>query len=201
MTKGGPMSEASSVAEPRVLLSGLAYVESGRWHDGRLWFAHWGTGEIVAVDLDGTSEVVGRGRPDWGGPSTGCPTAASWSRWRISCGGEPDGSMVGHADLSGVADHGRNEILVDGRGNIYLNGIADAPAPALGWPSRRLRLTSCSRPARSLGELSRSLARSSPGRGSPRRRGERLAAGRGGRVRRGARRAVRSVRGVICSPR
>ena len=47
--------------EPRVLLDGLAYVESPRWHDGRLWFAHWGTDEILAVDLHGRSEVVGHG--------------------------------------------------------------------------------------------------------------------------------------------
>ena len=47
--------------EPRVLLDGLAYVESPRWHDGRLWFAHWGAGEVVAVDLDGNSEVVAHG--------------------------------------------------------------------------------------------------------------------------------------------
>ena len=48
-------------SEPQVLLSGLAYVESARWHQDRLWFAHWGTGEIVAVDLDGHSEVTGHG--------------------------------------------------------------------------------------------------------------------------------------------
>ncbi|TMC65709.1 MAG: SMP-30/gluconolactonase/LRE family protein, partial [Chloroflexota bacterium] len=35
---------------------------------------------------------------------------------------EPDGSMVRHADLGGLAD-GWNEIVVDGRGNIYLNSI------------------------------------------------------------------------------
>jgi len=36
---------------------------------------------------------------------------------------EPDGSLVTHADLSGVSDraHPWNEILVDGRGNAYLN--------------------------------------------------------------------------------
>jgi hypothetical protein len=32
--------------EPRVLLDGLAMVESPRWHEGRLWFPHWGTPEI-----------------------------------------------------------------------------------------------------------------------------------------------------------
>jgi len=33
---------------------------------------------------------------------------------------EPDGSLVTHADLRGAAD-GWNEIVVDGRGNIYVN--------------------------------------------------------------------------------
>ena len=36
---------------------------------------------------------------------------------------EPDGSMVPHADLANIADFW-NEIVVDGRGNIYLNSIA-----------------------------------------------------------------------------
>src|SRR6266536_2230134 len=49
--------------QPRVLLDGLAMPESPRWHDGRLWFSNWGTRQIVAVDLDGNSEVVGEG-PD-----------------------------------------------------------------------------------------------------------------------------------------
>ena len=30
-------------------------VESPRWHDGRLWFPHWGTPEIIAVDLEATA--------------------------------------------------------------------------------------------------------------------------------------------------
>jgi hypothetical protein len=34
------MSNLSSMPEPKVLLDGLAYVESPRWHDGRLWFPH-----------------------------------------------------------------------------------------------------------------------------------------------------------------
>ena len=52
---------------------------------------------------------------------------------------EPDGSMVRHADLTGVADHGWNEIVVDGRGNIYLNGIGfgflagEPPTPGITW--------------------------------------------------------------------
>ena len=63
--------------EAQPLLTGLVIGESPRWHEGRLWFAHWGTGEIVAVDLEGNSEVVGEGPRDSGGPLTGCPTGGS----------------------------------------------------------------------------------------------------------------------------
>jgi hypothetical protein len=73
-------------AEPRVLLSGLAYVESPRWHEDRLWFAHCGTGEIVAVGLDGDSEVVGQGPPGLGWSIDSCPTA---SRSPTACSSRP----------------------------------------------------------------------------------------------------------------
>ena len=35
---------------------------------------------------------------------------------------EPDGSLVTHVDLSDLSDYGWNEIVVDGRGNAYVNG-------------------------------------------------------------------------------
>jgi len=120
------------VSEPRVILSGLAYVESPRWHEGRLWFAHWGTDEVVAVDLDGNSEVVAHG-----------PGGLGWSiDWladgRLLTTGpgllrhEPDGSAASHADLSDLAGDW-NELVVDGRGNAYVNGGMFGPAE--GGPS------------------------------------------------------------------
>jgi sugar lactone lactonase YvrE len=124
------MSQEPEVLEAQPLLTGLVIGESPRWHDGRLWFAHWGTGEIVAVDLDGDSEVVGEG-----------PAGLGWSiDWlldgRLLLTGEgltrrePDGSMMPHADLSSLGVGGFNEIVVDGRGNIYVNGGADfEPGP------------------------------------------------------------------------
>ena len=56
------MDPKPSVRGPRVVLDGLAFVESARWHDGRLWFAHWSVGEIIATDLDGHRPFVYSGR-------------------------------------------------------------------------------------------------------------------------------------------
>jgi sugar lactone lactonase YvrE len=114
------------VSEPRILLTGLILGESPRWHDDRLWFSDWGAHEVLAVDLDGTREVI------VGVPSF--PFCIDWlpggqlllivsSSDRRLLRRESDGSLVTHADLRGLSDFPWNEIVVDGRGNIYLNSI------------------------------------------------------------------------------
>jgi sugar lactone lactonase YvrE len=110
--------------EARVLSRGLAYVESPRWHDDRLWFAHWGAGEILAVDLDGVSEVVGHGPPGFGWSMGWLPDGRLLVTGERLMRREPDGSIVQHADLSALSGDW-NEIVVDGRGNIYVNGRCD----------------------------------------------------------------------------
>ena len=109
------------------LLSGLAMGESPRWHENRLWFSDWGAREIVAVDLDGNREVVVRTRFD-------LPFCIDWlpdGHLLIVSGRESrllrrdfEGSLVTHADLRSLSDKTWNEIVVDGRGNAYLNGVA-----------------------------------------------------------------------------
>ena len=52
------MPDPTPAPETHVLLDGLGMGESPRWHDGRLWFSSWGSDEIVAVDLDGRTEIM-----------------------------------------------------------------------------------------------------------------------------------------------
>jgi sugar lactone lactonase YvrE len=111
------------VLEPRVLLGGLAMPESPRWHNGRLWFSNWGADEIVAVDLDGNSEVVDRGPEGLGWAVNWLPDGRMLMTGNELIRVEPDGSRVRHADLSHISPYGWSEMTVDGRGSVYLNTI------------------------------------------------------------------------------
>lgn len=105
------------------LMSGLVVGESPRWHEGRLWFANWGAQEIVAVDLAGTSEVIANGPIVAGYSIDWLPDGHLLVTGRELLRQEADGSLVTHADLSGLSRYGWNEIVVDGRGNIYVNSV------------------------------------------------------------------------------
>jgi sugar lactone lactonase YvrE len=111
-----------SMIEPRLLLHDLVIGESPRWHDDRLWFAHWGTGQIVAADLEGTSEVVAVGSPGLGWSIDWLPDGRLLVTGDELMQLESDGSRVRHADLTRIGDLRWNEIVVDGGGNIYVNG-------------------------------------------------------------------------------
>jgi len=107
------------------LMRGISFGESPRWHDGRLWFADWGAEELIAVELDGKSEVMFRV------PSF--PFSLDWlpngqqliisARDQAVLPPGPDGSLVTYADVSALSDRPPgNEIVVDGRGHVYVNG-------------------------------------------------------------------------------
>lgn len=112
------------MSEPQILLNGLGFGESPRWHDGRLWFANWGTQEIVAVDLEGKREVIAH-------VPTTLPYCIDWlpngpllivsGREGLLLRQESNGTLTTHTDLSKLAPIW-NEIVADGRGNIYVNG-------------------------------------------------------------------------------
>jgi len=109
-----------------LLMEGLGYGESPRWHDGRLWLCNWGTREVVALSMDGTSEVmltVPTTMPysiDWLPAPDGRLLVVSGQE-ALLLRQEPDGSLVTHADLKPFGAV-FNEIVVDRRGNAYVNG-------------------------------------------------------------------------------
>jgi sugar lactone lactonase YvrE len=109
--------------KPRVLLDGLAMPESPRWHEGHLWFSNWGSTQIVAVDLDGKSEVVGEGPDGLGWATNWLPDGRLLITGLELIRVEPDESRVRHAELSHISPLGWSEITVDGRGNVYVNTI------------------------------------------------------------------------------
>ena len=115
----------SSVNEPQILMTGILFGEQPRWHEDRLWFSDWGTREVIAVDLEGNNEVM------LSVPSFPC--CVDWlpdgrllvvsARDGLVLRREPDGTLVTHGDLSRVSKPAAgNELVVDGRGNAYVNG-------------------------------------------------------------------------------
>lgn len=119
----------------RVVLTALAFPESPRWRDGRLWVADWGANEVIALDLDGRSEVVAR-VPSFPMCIAHLPDGRLLvvdSTERRLLRREPDGSLVPHAHLAALGTHPWNDIVVDGRGNAYVNNIGfDFPAGKVG---------------------------------------------------------------------
>ena len=108
--------------ELQTLMTGIAFGESPRWHDDRLWFSDWGTQEVIAVDLEGNSEVIVRVPSfpfciDWLPDGRLLIVSASD---RLLLRREPNGSLVTHADLSNLSEYAWNDIVVDGRSNAYV---------------------------------------------------------------------------------
>jgi sugar lactone lactonase YvrE len=114
------------MGQTRTLVAGRGLVESPRWHGDRLYFSDWSAGEVVAVGLDGCSEVVAR--------VASLPLCTTWlpdgrlvivssADGRLLCR-EPDGTVVTYADLGGP---GWNDVVADGRGNVYVNGAGFNP--------------------------------------------------------------------------
>ena len=115
------------MTELHTLLTGLAFGESPRWHDGRLWVADWGAQEILAVTLEGKREVIVKvSFPSFPMSFDWLPTgdlllvsSRDGRLLRMESGGE----LLTQADLSRLSKKGFpwNEIVIDGRGNTYIN--------------------------------------------------------------------------------
>src|SRR5215831_6133090 len=111
--------------DPQVVMTGIVFGEQPRWHEGRLWFSDWGRPEVLAVDPEGNHEVVCT--------APAFPCCVDWlpdgrllivsARDGLLLRRELNGAIVTHGDLGAVSDPAPgNELVVDGRGNSYVNG-------------------------------------------------------------------------------
>ncbi|MGW5640756.1 SMP-30/gluconolactonase/LRE family protein [Streptomyces sp. NPDC003832] len=113
------------MSTPEVLMDGILFGESPRWHDNKLWFADWGAHQVIALDAAGRHEAVVT--------VDSFPMCIDFlpdgrllvvdSAHRRLLRREADGSLVRHADLSPVSRKPWNDIVVDDRGNAYVNTI------------------------------------------------------------------------------
>src|ERR1041384_8360675 len=121
----------TTLPTPRLLADGLVMVESGRWYDDRLWFAHWGAGEVMTLDLRGRMEVVAPGRDGMGWSLAWLPDG------RLLISGEELTSIEPTGATNLYSAQGGNELVVDPAGHVYVNGadfdFLGGGAPEPGW--------------------------------------------------------------------
>ncbi len=110
---------------PRILADGLIFPEGPRWHAGHFYFSDMHAHEVLRIEADGTRAVVAR--------VPGCPSGLGWDpdgRLLIVSmedhkllRQEEDGSLSEFADLSGLATHLCNDMIVDARGAAYVGNF------------------------------------------------------------------------------
>jgi sugar lactone lactonase YvrE len=111
--------------EIRTVVAGYSFLESPRWHDGRLWTSDFYTHQVVAVTPDGAAEIMAEVVQQ--------PSGLGWlpdgrvlmvsMRDRRLLRQEADGELSVHADLSSFGVGLLNDMVVDAAGNAYVGGF------------------------------------------------------------------------------
>lgn len=103
-----------------IIADGRGLVESPRWHDGRFWFADWTVGEILSIDEHGVCEARARVPA----PPLCFDFAADGQMLIVSSAAGLLKKNAGDEEsvFAELGSGAWNEIVVDGRGNAYVNG-------------------------------------------------------------------------------
>ncbi len=107
-----------------ILLDGLGFPEGPRWHEDKLWFSDQQLNRVMTVDLRGNSEIIAE--------VPGSPSGLGWlpdgrllvvsMKDQLLLRLDPEGLVV-VADLSGLATHTCNDMVVDRQGNAYIGNF------------------------------------------------------------------------------
>jgi sugar lactone lactonase YvrE len=121
-----------------IFATGLRMGESPRWHDGRLWVCDWVAGEVLSYDEAGDRRIELT--------MTGLPFSVDWlpdGRTVLTSSegvvtADPNGTLAAY----GATGQGWNEIVVDPRGNTFVNAAGfdlmggEEPKPGYVWVVR-----------------------------------------------------------------
>lgn len=113
------------MSKTKILMQGLCFPEGPRWHEGRLWFSDMHGPQVIAVDLNGKSEVIAT--------VENSPSGLGWlpdgrllivsMKDRRLLVRNPDGRLELHADISNLASFDCNDMVVDARGRAYVGNF------------------------------------------------------------------------------
>jgi sugar lactone lactonase YvrE len=125
--------------QTRIAADQLFFGEGPRWYGGRLWFSDFYDRAVKSLDLQGVvrTEVELDDHPSGLGwmPDGRLLIVAMRARtvMRLGLGG-----LTVHADLTNIAEHRANDMVVDSRGGAYVGGFGfdlDAELKARGAPA------------------------------------------------------------------
>jgi sugar lactone lactonase YvrE len=131
----------------RTIARDLVFSEGPRWHEGELWFSDMHGNAVLRTNLDGDVKVVAEVPDDR-------PSGLGWlpdgrllfvameaqKLMRV----EPNGAVVEHADMSGIAAGSVNDMIVAADGTAYVGDMGmflfrDEPGPR--GPGQTIRVT------------------------------------------------------------
>ena len=107
-----------------ILIDGLTFTEAPRWHEGRLYFSDFFTHQVLAVDIKGQLEKIVK--------TPNQPSGLGWlpdgSLLIVSMNDQKllrfnNGELTEAADLSRLANHYCNDMVVDRNGNAYIGNF------------------------------------------------------------------------------
>ncbi len=110
----------------RTILDGLWFGEGPRWHQDRLWFSDMHGHRVISIDLLGDVRTEAEMTDDepsglgWLPDGRLVVVAMETQQLRRL---EPDGRLVVHADLSGVARGSLNDMIVAADGTAYVGDM------------------------------------------------------------------------------
>jgi sugar lactone lactonase YvrE len=114
------------MSELRMVLTGRGLLESPRWHGDRLYFSDWSAGEVVELGPAGDSRVIAQVQS--------LPLCTAWlPDGRLVIVSSPDGRLLTWqpgrppAPYADLGRPGWNDVVADGRGNVYVNRVGFNP--------------------------------------------------------------------------